>query len=47
MKITEDVTNTKQRCHRCNLNNPLYVAYHDTEWGVPVAAIEHAPSSSR
>ena len=36
MKITKDVANTKQRCHWCNLNNPLYVAYHDKEWGVPV-----------
>ena len=24
------------RCHWCNLSNPLYVAYHDHEWGVPV-----------
>lgn len=23
------------RCGWCNLNNPLYVAYHDEEWGVP------------
>ena len=23
------------RCGWCNLNNPLYVAYHDGEWGVP------------
>ena len=23
------------RCGWCNLNNPLYVAYHDREWGVP------------
>ena len=23
------------RCKWCNLKNPLYVAYHDTEWGVP------------
>ena len=22
------------RCRWCNLKNPLYVAYHDTEWGV-------------
>lgn len=22
------------RCRWCNPNNPLYVAYHDTEWGV-------------
>jgi len=24
-----------KRCSWCNLNNPLYVAYHDNEWGVP------------
>lgn len=24
------------RCGWCNLNNPLYVAYHDQEWGVPL-----------
>ena len=24
------------RCRWCNLKNPLYVAYHDTEWGRPV-----------
>lgn len=24
-----------RRCRWCNLNNDLYVAYHDTEWGVP------------
>ena len=23
------------RCGWCNLRNPLYVAYHDEEWGVP------------
>lgn len=23
------------RCGWCNLRNPLYVAYHDGEWGVP------------
>lgn len=23
------------RCKWCNVNNPLYVLYHDTEWGVP------------
>ncbi len=27
---------TKRRCRWCNPNNPLYVEYHDTEWGVPV-----------
>ncbi len=26
---------TRCRCGWCNLNNPLYVAYHDEEWGVP------------
>lgn len=24
------------RCRWCNPNNPLYIAYHDTEWGRPV-----------
>ena len=24
------------RCSWCNTANPLYVAYHDHEWGVPV-----------
>ena len=24
-----------QRCFWCNEHNPVYVAYHDTEWGVP------------
>ena len=24
-----------KRCHWVNLNNPLYVNYHDTEWGKP------------
>lgn len=26
---------TKQRCHWCG-DDPLYVRYHDEEWGVPV-----------
>ncbi|RFN59380.1 DNA-3-methyladenine glycosylase I [Marixanthomonas ophiurae] len=26
---------TKQRCSWCG-EDPLYIAYHDTEWGVPV-----------
>lgn len=25
----------KKRCKWCNLNNKLYVDYHDKEWGVP------------
>ena len=24
-----------RRCKWCNLENPLYVEYHDKEWGVP------------
>ena len=24
----------KKRCRWCNLSNPLYVKYHDEEWGV-------------
>lgn len=25
-----------KRCHWVSLDNPIYVAYHDNEWGVPV-----------
>lgn len=28
--------NTPHRCHWVDLTKPDYVAYHDTEWGVPV-----------
>lgn len=24
-----------KRCKWCNLDNPLYIKYHDLEWGVP------------
>jgi DNA-3-methyladenine glycosylase I len=24
------------RCFWCNLKNPAYIEYHDSEWGVPV-----------
>jgi DNA-3-methyladenine glycosylase I len=27
---------TKIRCAWCKEENPLYVTYHDTEWGVPI-----------
>ena len=27
--------NNKTRCRWCNENNPIYVDYHDNEWGVP------------
>ncbi len=33
MKLTYP---TQPRCRWCNLDNPLYVDYHDREWGVPV-----------
>ena len=26
---------SKVRCKWCNLNNPLYIKYHDEEWGRP------------
>lgn len=29
-------TNAPIRCPWCNIANPLYVAYHDHEWGIPV-----------
>lgn len=32
---TTDESNTVHRCAWTNLNNPLYVQYHDSEWGVP------------
>ena len=25
----------KRRCTWCNMKNPLYIAYHDEEWGIP------------
>lgn len=27
---------TTQRCSWVNMSNPLYITYHDTEWGKPV-----------
>ena len=33
MKDNHDIKNIK-RCIWCNLSNPLYVDYHDNEWGV-------------
>ncbi len=29
-------TDDRVRCRWCNTKNPLYVQYHDTEWGVAV-----------
>ncbi len=26
----------KNRCFWVNMKNPLYIQYHDTEWGVPL-----------
>ena len=31
-----EIFQNKNRCHWCNLGNPLYVEYHDKEWGVLV-----------
>ena len=33
IEMTEE--KTRLRCRWCNLANPLYVRYHDEEWGVP------------
>lgn len=35
-KIKARLDMEPKRCHWCNLGNPIYVRYHDTEWGVPV-----------
>jgi DNA-3-methyladenine glycosylase I len=35
MALTTSMMN-KKRCDWVDLSNPLYVAYHDKEWGVPV-----------
>ena len=29
------MTDGKKRCFWCNLKNPVYIKYHDREWGVP------------
>ena len=31
----QEIDLTKKRCFWCSLKNPLYVAYHDNEWGIP------------
>ena len=31
-----DTNGNKKRCSWVNLKNPLYVEYHDKEWGVPL-----------
>src|SRR5438552_19006203 len=30
-----ETINNKPRCSWANLKNPLYLSYHDEEWGVP------------
>ena len=30
----QEIDLTKKRCFWCNLKNPIYIAYHDNEWGV-------------
>ena len=27
--------NIQRRCHWCNMKNPIYITYHDTEWCQP------------
>ncbi len=34
--IMTAIESSKSRCRWCNMNNPLYVDYHDKEWGMPV-----------
>lgn len=34
-KTVCDTPSERQRCAWCNLKNPLYVKYHDEEWGQP------------
>jgi DNA-3-methyladenine glycosylase I len=36
MKTRVVHTEGKKRCHWAPLDDPLYLAYHDKEWGVPV-----------
>ena len=36
MKTRVVHTEGKNRCHWAPLDDPLYLAYHDKEWGVPV-----------
>lgn len=33
--LQENSRNFLPRCRWCNLSNPIYVNYHDNEWGVP------------
>ena len=34
--IRKGIDNEMKRCEYVNLNNPLYIAYHDDEWGQPL-----------
>ena len=36
MEVEGDQMDSKKRCEWVPLDNPLYVKYHDREWGVPV-----------
>lgn len=36
MSSHHDTTSPPRRCAWVNLNNPLYVSYHDNEWGIPL-----------
>jgi DNA-3-methyladenine glycosylase I len=36
MRLTDKLNFVKTRCAWCPTDNPLYIQYHDEEWGVPV-----------
>lgn len=33
--VTDDCAGPVCRCRWLNLNNPIYIRYHDEEWGIP------------
>ncbi len=34
-EINKDQERSVRRCGWCNMKNPVYIVYHDHEWGVP------------
>jgi len=36
MSKSREITKTRKRCAWPTANDPLYLAYHDIEWGVPI-----------
>ncbi len=37
---------SQSRCEWAN-SDPLYISYHDTEWGVPIQTTSSHPDSGR